>query len=91
MDRIDDLNLWDAPPYSARVVPVVWELNRATGERLVAIVALRYEAPDPSVTSTHIAFEPNQLRAMIGHKRATSVLGILEHVSMFIRAQLNDG
>jgi hypothetical protein len=72
-------------------VPVIWELNRASGERLVAILAIRYDAPDPRAISTHVAFEPNQLRAMIGHKRATSALGILEHVSMFMRTQLDEG
>lgn len=91
MDRIDDPNLWDTPPFSARAVPIIWELNRASGERLVAIIAIRYDSPDPRAISTHIAFEPNQLRAMIGHKRATSALGILEHVSMFMRAQLDEG
>ncbi|MDN7612157.1 hypothetical protein [Burkholderia cepacia] len=91
MERIDELTLWDAPPYVASAVPIVWELNHATGERLVAVVALRYESPSPRTISAHIAFEPNQLRAMIGHKRATSALGILEHVSLFVRTQLGDG
>ncbi|KVD77599.1 hypothetical protein WS62_29870 [Burkholderia sp. ABCPW 14] len=38
-----------------------------------------------------MAFDPRQLRAMIGAKRATSALGILEHVSGFIHQQLLAG
>lgn len=91
MERIDDLSMWDTPPYSASVVPVLWEPNHSTGERLVAIVAIKYDAPSTGNTSTHVAFDPNQLRAMIGAKRAASALGILEHVSGFLGRQLRGG
>lgn len=91
MELIDDLSMWDAPSYSASVVPILWEPNHSTGERLVAIVAIRYDTPATGNTSTHVAFDPNQLRAMIGAKRAASALGILEHVSAFLGRQLRDG
>jgi hypothetical protein len=91
MERLEDVNFWDAPPYSARVAPVLWELNHSIGERVVAVVAIRYDAPSEGRASTHVAFDPHQLRAMIGAKRAASALGILEHVSGFIQKQLEAG
>lgn len=88
MERLEDINMWGTPPYSAHVAPVLWEPNQSTGERFVAIIAIRYDAPSAGNASTHVAFDPHQLRAMIGAKRAASALGILEHVSTFIQEQL---
>lgn len=88
MERFNDLSVWDTPPYAAHVVPVTWEPNHATGERFVAVVAIRYETPAGTPPSSHIVFRHQQLRAMIGHRRASSAYGILEHVSRFIFQQL---
>ncbi len=91
MEQFDDLNAWGVPPFSARALPLLWQPNEATGERFVAVVALRYEAPLLGDASTHIAFRQEQLKAMLGAKRAASAYGILAHVARFVHQQLLDG
>ncbi|MFV8637916.1 hypothetical protein ACNRBS_00455 [Ralstonia pseudosolanacearum] len=91
MEHFDELNAWGAPPFLAHAVPMLWQPNESTGERFVAVVALRYEAPLLGGVSTHIAFRQQQLKAMLGAKRAASAYGILEHVAHFVHQQLQDG
>ena len=91
MGHFDELSVWGAPPFAAHAVPLLWQPNESTGERFVAVVALRYEAPVMGDASTHIAFRQQQLKAMLGAKRAASAYGILEHVARFVHQQLLDG
>ena len=85
------MNLWDAPPFAAYAAPVLWTPNSATGERFVAVVLIRYDAPIAGDVATPVTFHAKQLKAMIGSKRATSALGILSHVADFMRQQILAG
>ncbi|NIF78902.1 hypothetical protein F3J20_16160 [Paraburkholderia sp. Cy-641] len=85
------MNPWDTPPFSAHAAPVLWTPNASTGERFVAIVLVRYDAPVVGEVAAPVTFSPRQLKAMIGSRRASSALGILHHVSEFMRDQILSG
>lgn len=85
------MNAWELPPIAAHAAPVLWSPNASTGERFVALIVIRYDAPTPGVSNAHVAFHLKQLKAMIGSKRATSAFGILEHVAAFMRDQMLEG
>jgi hypothetical protein len=85
------MNLWDTPPFAAHAAPVLWTPNMDTGERFVALVLIRYDSPTSGDVRAPIVFHSKQLKAMVGTRRAVSALGILEHVSAYMRQQMLAG
>ena len=81
------------PPILIDFVPIYWEPLSATGEKVVALLALKANLSSSSTIkpAAYVTLSQKRLVAMLGTSRGTSAAGILQQSANFLTHALTSG
>lgn len=81
------------PPIVVDFAPIFWEPFRGTGERVVALIAMKPNEASSSVakTNVYVSLPYKRLTAMLGQSRGASAFGILQQAAALLANRLEAG